>query len=148
MATRWTRGLLVDLATDPEGLVQHLERHGLTLDEFLAVKDLAAFEKEYEEVRVSLKAHGVSFKEKSKAIADDLLGTMYLMARDAETPPSVRLGTFQSIVKYAGLEPEKAAADLPTGFSVNIMLGDGMRSIDIHRPSIEHENNLPTVPDA
>ena len=136
--TPWSRSFLAELAQDPENLMAVLGKHNIPFESYLEFKDTAAYRREYEEVKTTFKEEGITFKEKAKAVADLLLVDMVRLAKDPETPASVKAALFDKVTSLAGYQPKSNAQESTgSGFSVNIVL-NGNTPVQLGGQTIEH----------
>jgi hypothetical protein len=123
---------------DPEIVAKRFGYEGQTWEKLKANKPfqvaVAAQASEFE-------ANGMTFKNKSKLIAADLLERLYALARHRDTSIVQLHDIFKTITKLADLEPKSeknAAADTGPRFSININLnGAPPQTIDITPEQIE-----------
>lgn len=92
------------LALDPLEVI--LERYNVSPAQFEKLKKTPAFMQRVVEYRAEIKAKGLSFREKAKIMAEDLLGTAYELIHHPSTPASVKADLLKAVVKFADLEPK------------------------------------------
>lgn len=119
--------LAMELALRMESPEETFKRHGLTAEQGLELLQTAGFAKLLERMTVEVRENGVSFKMKSRAIAEDLLAEVHDMATDPLVSSAVRLDAAKSVVKWAGLEPkdDKEGARGGGGLTLSITFAGG-----------------------
>jgi hypothetical protein len=97
---------------------------GITLVEYQALAGDPTFSKYLTQYEAELKQNGFSFESKARVLAEDLLPTMYHMARDPDVPAATRVKIHENMVEWGKLKPPKSdGAGAPgTGFSITINL--------------------------
>ena len=94
---------------------------GLTQTEYDAIAANPQFQRYVDMYVKELKDSGFSFSAKARVLAEDLLPTLYHMAKDLETPAAVRRQAITDIVEWAELKPKtNALAQTGPGFSITI----------------------------
>ena len=101
--------LALDLAVQSDTAENLCKKYDLTLRQFQSIISHPAFIKVVEDMQQEIGDRGVTFKMKAAVQADMYLEDLHKMIRDTMTPPNIRLGAIQSIVKWAGLEPKQTA---------------------------------------
>lgn len=114
--------LTFELALQLDPATEVFARHGY--DEARAVK-LAGnpvFQRALKAYVEDVKTHGVTFKQKARVMAEDLLTHAYEIATDAEAPSSTRADLIKWTAKVAGYEP-KSNEDVAqgNGFALQIV---------------------------
>lgn len=96
---------------------------GLTQTEYDLMADTVQFKQYLTAYTHDLVDNGFSFAAKCKVLAEDLLPTLYHMARDTDAPAAVRAKIAENFVEWADLKPKKAAeVATGAGFSITINL--------------------------
>jgi hypothetical protein len=94
---------------------------GLTQTEYDAIAANPQFQRYVDMYTKELKDSGFSFSAKARVLAEDLLPTLYHMAKDMDTPAAVRRQAITDIVEWAELKPKtNAIAPSGPGFSITI----------------------------
>ena len=96
---------------------------GLTQTEYDQIAANPQFQRYVDMYVKELKDSGFSFSAKARVLAEDLLPTLYHMAKDMDTPAAVRRQAITDIVEWAELKPKtNAVAASGPGFSITINL--------------------------
>lgn len=96
---------------------------GLTQTEYDQIAANPQFQRYVDMYVKELKDTGFSFSAKARVLAEDLLPTLYHMAKDLEVPAAVRRQAITDIVEWAELKPKtNAVAATGPGFSITINL--------------------------
>lgn len=96
---------------------------GLTQTEYDQIAANPQFQRYVEMYVKELRDNGFSFSAKARVLAEDLLPTLYHMAKDLDTPAAVRRQAITDIVEWAELKPKtNAVAQTGPGFSITINL--------------------------
>lgn len=94
---------------------------GLTQTEYDQIAANPQFQRYVEMYTKELKDTGFSFSAKARVLAEDLLPTLYHMAKDLDVPAAVRRQAITDIVEWAELKPKtNAIAQTGPGFSITI----------------------------
>ena len=72
--------------------------------------------------RNELADNGITFKTKARMQSEMYLEDVNDIILNADTPPSVKLNAIQSVVRWAGLEPEKPKPVSSTTVNNNVKL--------------------------
>jgi len=98
---------------------------GVTQTEYDEIAKNPQFQRYVDSYSNDLRTNGFSFSAKAKVLAEDLLPTLYHMARDPDTPAAVRTKIAENFVEWADLKP-KTNQNVPVGagFSITINLPD------------------------
>jgi hypothetical protein len=96
---------------------------GLTQTEYDQIAANPQFQRYVEMYVKELKDTGFSFSAKARVLAEDLLPTLYHMAKDTDVPAAVRRQAITDIVEWAELKPKtNQIAQTGPGFSITINL--------------------------
>lgn len=116
---------------DEDHLDDFLVPFGITPAQLDSIMDHPAFQRAYHDAKAFVKENGTKgFKVRSRFYAECLVDDMYQIAKNPKTDPSLRLKLFESIAKFADLDPsahKKTQGDMGTTISINI--GEGIRGI-------------------
>jgi len=94
---------------------------GLTQTEYDAIAANPQFTLYVEQYTKELKDSGFSIQAKARLLAEDLLPTMYHLARDADAPAAARVKIFENFMDLADARPKNSAnAAAGSGFSITI----------------------------
>jgi hypothetical protein len=94
---------------------------GLTQTEYDAIAANPQFQRYVDMYIKELKDSGFSFSAKARVLAEDLLPTLYHMAKDDDVPAAVRRQAITDIVEWAELKPKtNQIAPSGPGFSITI----------------------------
>ena len=94
---------------------------GITGNEFTRLQTNPQFTRYVETYTKELTDSGWSFSAKAKVLAEDLLPTVYGMAKDVDVPAAVRQKLIENLVEWGDLKPKGAqAGPVGPGFSITI----------------------------
>jgi hypothetical protein len=96
----------------------------LTRDDFARIIAHPVFIKAYQEAIEMLKVDGMSFKTKSKMLAEDYLTTAHNMVKNPNTTDAVRADLIKNTVRWAGYDA-KAVDTAAAGSAFNIQINLG-----------------------
>ena len=108
--------LCFELALGLSPLAEILERYNLTPAELQKLVALPAFKHQVLAYKREIKEKGLSFREKAKIMAEDLLGTAYDLINHVHTPASEKVKLIAWVSKMAGHEPTATQQDNSTNF--------------------------------
>lgn len=96
---------------------------GLTQTEYDQIAANPQFQRYVDMYTKELRDSGFSFSAKARVLAEDLLPTLYHMAKDDDVPAAVRRQAITDIVEWAELKPKtNQIAQSGPGFSITINL--------------------------
>ena len=96
---------------------------GITQTEYDQIAANPQFQRYVDMYVKELKDSGFSFSAKARVLAEDLLPTLYHMAKDLDVPAAVRRQAITDIVEWAELKPKNnVVAPSGPGFSITINL--------------------------
>ena len=101
--------------------------YGITKEQLNDIMFVDAFRRAVADHKREIAENGITFRKKAKIQAEEYLVDMHDLISDVETPPSVKLNAIQSIVRWAGLEPEKdkgATVNVNTNTKIEICWGN------------------------
>jgi len=134
--------LACDLALDLENEDEIFERYGLAPEDAAILLATPAFVALQTRVGKELFESGLSFRTKTRAMAEVVLPHVYEIATDPLAPTSERVKIFQWLAKMGGLEPppQKEAGAGAGGFTLNIAFsGETPMKVVTSEPAlIEH----------
>ena len=123
------------------GLDEHTEifqRHGYTPEQALSLIETKEFAQTLERVAQEVRASGLSFRTKARAMAEDLLPHAYTIATDELASAAVRADIIQWMARVADLEPAKKGEDrgAGSGLTLNITFAGQEKQpvISVHEP--------------
>lgn len=94
---------------------------GLTQSEYDEITKNPLFQRYVEGYTKELKDNGFSIQAKSRLLAEDLLPTMYHLAKDPDAPAAARVKIFENFVELADAKPKtNINANVGSGFSITI----------------------------
>jgi hypothetical protein len=93
---------------------------GLTPTEYDGIAANPLFKRYLEAYTKELQDNGFSIQAKSRLLAEDLLPTMYHLARDPDAPAAARVKIFENFVELADAKPKATAVAPGAGFSITI----------------------------
>lgn len=126
-ADQLLRELALSIARNSLGAMRPIHEifagEGLTQTEYDQIAANPQFQRYVDMYVKELKDTGFSFSAKARVLAEDLLPTLYHMAKDIEVPAAVRRQAITDIVEWAELKPKtNAVAASGPGFSITINL--------------------------
>jgi hypothetical protein len=105
-----------DVALGVFDIPELLERHNLTAPELQHMFALPAFKAQVTAYKRYIRDEGLSFKEKAKIMAEELLGTTYDLIHHVHTPAAEKVKLIALINKLAGNEPTPSQQDATGNF--------------------------------
>lgn len=126
-ADQLLRELALSIARNSVGAMRPIHEivagEGLTQTEYDQIAANPQFQRYVDMYVKELKDSGFSFSAKARVLAEDLLPTLYHMAKDVDVPAAVRRQAITDIVEWAELKPKtNAVAASGPGFSITINL--------------------------
>jgi len=113
--------LILDIALESHDLPDLLHKYDLTESDLDRLYALPQFKRELLNARAELTQTGSAFRAHARVLAEAHLVTMNELMNDESTPTSQKILLWQSLVKFAALEPLKAEnALLAGGLTINI----------------------------
>ena len=113
--------LVLDIALESHDLHDLLQKYDLSESDLDRLYELPQFKRELLNTRAELTQTGSAFRAHARVLAEAHLTTMNDLMSDPDTPVSQKVTIWQSLVKYASLEPVKADnALLGGGLTINI----------------------------
>lgn len=113
--------LVLDIALESYDLHDLLQKYDLTEVDLDRLYTLPQFKRELLNARAELTQTGSAFRAHARVLAEAHLVTMNELMNDEATPTSQKVLIWQSLVKYASLEPAKTDnALLQGGITINI----------------------------
>lgn len=115
----------VALQYEPLNIV--MQRYDVTMEDLKKLRKHQPFIVAVRNHQKDIKENGLTFKLKSKMLAEELLEDSFLLAKDSNIPPAVRTKNIENIVRWGELEPAKKTgegSDTGPQFNIQINLGD------------------------
>lgn len=135
--------LAVAETVDEDGLEEFLRPFGLSVEQYHYISQQPAFLRALTEAKAFVAENGRNkgFKVRARYYAERLVDSMYQTAKNNSTDPSLRLKIFESLAKYAELEPTNSKKEGGAGGTViSINIAQGIRGVsDVHTVQIEGE---------
>ncbi|MGE8165203.1 hypothetical protein ACQKRQ_34270 [Paraburkholderia sp. NPDC080076] len=126
--------LAFDLVLRVAPLPEILATYRLTQRQFAVLLDTPAFVAALRDAQAQMRAHGAQagFVFRSRALAEDLLPDIYNLAKDGRTDAVLRHRIFESLARYALLDPAstKKGGDGGGGVQVVFNLAAGIRGME------------------
>lgn len=124
-ADQFLRQLALSVARNQVGallpLSTVLASEGLTQPEYDDISKNPQFQRYVDAYTKELQDNGFSIQAKSRLLAEDLLPTMYHLARDPDAPAAARVKIFENFIELADAKPKtNATLGAGTGFSITI----------------------------
>lgn len=127
----WSDRLAMDLALLLEGsgdtLDSILSHHGIDVDDLGRYNGDRVFLRKISHLRNEVREHGMTFRLKARAQAEELLTTSWTLIHSPDVSAAVKADLIKSTVKWGDLEPRKDAVvgvDASGGVSITINLGE------------------------
>lgn len=122
----WDPRLAFDIAmVGADKAMAVFERYALDQQSAIELLQNPVFQQQLKTYRAELEANGLTYRQKARILAEDLLPHGYDLATDVTVPASVRADMIQWMTKVADLEPAKASGkDIGVGggaFSLSIL---------------------------
>lgn len=93
------------LASEPvEGLLQ---RYNVSIEQYENYLQNVAFQAQLQKFRADIHERGLGFREKARALSEDMLVTAYRMVKDENVPATVKADLIKWVAKVADLEPKQ-----------------------------------------
>lgn len=126
-ADQFLRELALAIARNQVGAARPIHEviagEGITQTEYDEIAKNPQFQRYVDSYANDLRTNGFSFSAKAKVLAEDLLPTLYHMARDPDTPAAVRSKIAENFVEWADLKPKTGQiGQVGAGFSITINL--------------------------
>ena len=120
---------------------------GLTQTDYDAIAKNPQFQRYVEAYTKELKETGFSIQAKSRLLAEDLLPTMYHLARDPDAPAAARVKIFENFVELADAKPKtNVNASMGSGFSITINIPQvgqqAPQTLVLEAETVENVQNL------
>ncbi|RQH02723.1 hypothetical protein [Paraburkholderia dinghuensis] len=132
--------LAFDLVLHAAPLADIRSTYGLTLSQFAALLATPAFVAALRDAQAQLREHGAQagFVFRSRALAEDLLPDIYALAKDERTDAQLRHRIFESLARYAQLDPAvMKKGDAGGGVQVVFNLAGGIRGLSHVVPAVQ-----------
>lgn len=126
-ADQFLRELALAIARNQVGAMRPTHEviagEGISQTEYDEIAKNPQFQRYVDSYANDLRANGFSFSAKAKVLAEDLLPTLYHMARDPDVPAAVRSKIAENFVEWADLKPKTGQiGPVGAGFSITINL--------------------------
>lgn len=143
----WSNRVAFELAlimeSGGETVQDMLTRNNLTVTEFMEFSKDKLFERTVQDYRAEIRTKGLSFRQKARVQAEELLKTSWILIHSIDTPAAVKADLIKHTVKWADLEPknnEVNAGGGAGGVSITINLGaDRQETLTIDHPTYEDQ---------
>lgn len=124
-ADQFLRQLALSVARNQVGAMLPIHTviasEGLTQTEYDEIAKNPQFRRYVDAYTKELKDNGFSIQAKSRLLAEDLLPTMYHLAKDPDAPAAARVKIFENFIELADAKPKTSLNALPgSGFSITI----------------------------
>lgn len=129
--------VIFSLAVGADDPYNTLTAYGISEDMIPVILEDPAIQKAVQAKQTELRQSGYSFRLKAAMGAEMLLDSLLIDALGEKVPLAVRHDIFKSFAKLGNLEPrEDKQAVAPTGFTVNIQIGNRTLSIGGEKPGV------------
>lgn len=114
--------MVLDIALESHDLGDLLHKYDITESYLDHLYTIPQFKRELLNARAELTQTGSAFRAHARALAEAHLVTMNELMNSEETPTSQKVTIWQSLVRFAALEPPKEAPQnaLVQGLTINI----------------------------
>jgi len=130
LTTAYHPQLILDIALESHDLHDLLQKYDLTESDLDRLYTLPQFKRELLTTRAELTQTGSAFRAHARVIAEEHLVTMNDLMNNPDVPVTQKVAIWQSMVRYASLEPPKAEnALLAGGITINIA---GYAALPLH----------------
>lgn len=114
--------LTFDLALQMDPAEKIFERYGYTGEQAVSLMGSPVFQKVLKAYVEDVRAHGITFKQRARVMAETLLANAYEIAVDPEAPASARADLIKWTAKVAGYEPKNNEESVQgNGFALQIV---------------------------
>jgi len=121
LTTAYHPQLILDIALESHDLPDLLRKHDITESDLDRLYALPQFRRELLTTRAELTQTGSAFRAHARVIAEEHLATMNDLMNNPDVPVTQKVAIWQSMVRYASLEPPKAENALISG-GINITI--------------------------
>lgn len=142
--TPWSNVVAFELAlileSGGETVQDLLTRNNLTANDFLEYSKDKIFERTVKDYRAEIRTKGLTFRQKARVQAEELLKTSWILIHSIDTPASVKADLIKHMVKWADLEPKNTSIDTSStgGVSITINLAaDRQETLTLEHPTQE-----------
>lgn len=120
---KWAPQLILDIALESHDLGDLLHKYDITESYLDHLYTIPQFKRELLNARAELSQTGSAFRAHARALAEVHLTTINDLMNDPDTPVSQKVTIWQSLVRYASLEPPKTdGAAVLQGGNINITI--------------------------
>lgn len=108
-----------------------IQRNQLTPDQLQLLVSNPIFREDLKRMREEVREKGLTFKVKSRTMAEELLKTTWDITQDPTTSPAVKADLIKAVVEWGDLRPRKEGGGDNAGGGVRILinLGENTREI-------------------
>jgi len=103
----WPPQLVLDIALEAHSVEELLVKYSLDKEDLDHFYSLPQFVRELIQMRSELTSSGSSFRAHARVMAEEHLMTMNELMHDRDVPSTIKVQLWQSLVRYASLEPPK-----------------------------------------
>jgi hypothetical protein len=114
--------LIWECATGLEDTEIIAERYGFDPNEWLQIEQRPEVKAQIEKAKAELEKSGVTFQNKAKLMADNLLNDVFQSALSDTTPVKDKVAALQAVSKLAGWDTGDRSVQAGPGFSITINL--------------------------
>lgn len=107
---KWNPQLVLDIALGTHSQDEILDKYAITETDLDNYYTNPQFKRELIHTRAELAKTGSAFRAHARALAEAHLMTMNELMDDPDTPSNTKVTIWQSLVKFAALEPPKEDA--------------------------------------
>ena len=103
--TPWDHRMCFELALGIDATQDILDSYNVDIRTYEQWLNIPAFQKQLEDYRSYIREEGLSFREKARIQAEDMLSTSYTLVHHPDVPPHVKADLIKWTAKMADLEP-------------------------------------------
>lgn len=154
--TSWSNVVAFELAlileSGGETVQDMLTRNNLTAVEFMEFSKDKVFERTVQDYRAEIRTKGLTFRQKARVQAEELLRTSWILIHSIDTPAAVKADLIKQTVKWGDLEPKNNSVDTGnggSGVSITINLGnDRQETLTLDHASLQPQQQSVAYDDA
>ena len=122
-----------------------LAREGVTPQEFDRLLADPVFTKHVKSFVAELEASGFSFASKCRVLAEDVVHSLYHLARNEDEPAAARVKAVENLVEWGGLASKAAQAQTPGAGAYQLVINFHGQKETFSGVTIDQPHTLPGV---
>jgi hypothetical protein len=103
----WNLQFVFELALGLDPVSETLQRYNVTLAQYENYVQNPAFQAQLQKFRNDIFEKGLGYREKARAMSEDLMSKAYEMIHDKDVPSAVKADLIKWVGKMADLEPKQ-----------------------------------------